>query len=64
MTLTGVVAESVTLTVNVEVPAAPVEVPLMAPVVELSVRPAGRDPEASAKVFAPVPPVAAIVAPV
>ena len=64
MTLTGTVAESVTLTVKVEVPATPVGVPLMAPVVELSVKPAGSDPEARAKVFAPVPPVVAIVAPV
>jgi len=62
VTEAGVVAESVTFTVKLDVPAEPVAVPLMTPAV-LSVNPTGSEPDASAKVFVPVPPVAAIVAP-
>ena len=53
---------SVALTVKVEVPAAPVIVPLMAPAL-LMERPAGRAPEARTNDLMSVPPLAAIVAP-
>ena len=56
--VTGVVAESVTLKVKVEIPAEPVGVPLMAPVVGLIESPAGSAPEAIAKVLVSVPPLA------
>ena len=51
----GGVAESVTFTAMGEVPAA-VGVPVMAPVLGLKVRPAGRVPVARLQVTAPVPP--------
>jgi hypothetical protein len=57
----GVDAESVTFTVNVEAPAA-VGVPEIFPE-PLRLRPAGRDePDATLHVSVPVPPVAASVA--
>jgi hypothetical protein len=52
--------ESVTLTVNEEVPAV-VGVPLITPEV-LSVRPAGNEPELTDQVYGVVPPLAATVA--
>ena len=55
LTVTGVVAWSVTDTVNVELPAA-VGVPEIAPVELLRLSPAGRVPEATAKVLVPEPP--------
>lgn len=50
------------MTVKIEVPAEPVAVPLIAPAA-LSVRPVGSAPDAIVKVFVPVPPLVAIVAP-
>ena len=55
-TVTGVVAESVTLNVKVETPAGPVGVPVIVPVDGLSESPAGSAPVAIAKVLVPVPP--------
>jgi len=51
--------ESVTLTVKENGPAL-VGVPVMAPVVVFSVRPAGSEPEAIANVYGAVPPVTVI----
>jgi len=51
--------ESVTLTVKENGPAL-VGVPVIAPVVVLSVRPPGNDPEAIANVYGAVPPVTVI----
>src|ERR1035437_8326729 len=55
--VTGLVAESVSLKVKVEMPVEPVGVPVMAPVEPLSESPAGSEPVAMAKVFVPLPPV-------
>jgi hypothetical protein len=51
------------LTVKVDVPTVPVGVPEMAPVEVLIARPVGSAPDAMAKVFVPVPPLTAMVAP-
>ena len=55
------VSESVSVIVKLELPRA-VGVPLMAPVEELSVRPAGNVPVVTAQVYGVTPPVAARVA--
>jgi hypothetical protein len=53
-------AESVTVAVNVVTAAEPETVPLITP--ELSVAQPGSDPEVTAQVYPPAPPVAARVA--
>ena len=61
VTVTGVVAASVTETLKLKVPAA-VGVPAIAPEVLLSASPVGRAPLAIAKLFVPVPPLADVLA--
>ncbi len=58
----GVVAESVTSTVKLEVPAGPAGVPVMAPA-PLIESPSGSVPALILNVFAPLPPLAASVSP-
>ena len=60
-TLAMFVAESVTVTVKVAVPTV-VGVPLIVPVVELRVNPAGSEPVVTDQVYGLTPPVAASVA--
>ncbi len=61
VTVTGVVAESVTETLKLNVPAA-VGVPEIAPVELLNVNPVGSAPLAIAKLFVPEPPLAEMLA--
>jgi hypothetical protein len=60
VTVTGVVAASVTETLKLNVPAA-VGVPEIAPVVPLSTSPVGSAPLATAKLLVPDPPLAVVL---